>query len=256
MADTEDFTDKFLELSKQTIDQQAKTFLVCFVLEFLGKAEEILQTTEEFRKFLPPDQPDAGVVDEFQAHLFLEKRDETLTVKALRENMKQVRLANHHPVALVEYLLWKYKKTAADLLRPPKGVDPELLKLLDEAIAEFKAAMAARAEREAKMAKLEAIAANGGVKGLAAKSELEQMKSQDLLEQNRREVTSEARKRKAEKLVANDKSYEERLRKEKEAKMKEEEERLAIEKAKQAQAEQLKKAESRAKLAARAKLWQ
>jgi len=52
------------------------------------------------------------------------------------------------------------------------------------------------------MAELEATAALGGVKGMAAKAQLEQMKSEDLLEQNRREVTSAANKRKAQRVRA------------------------------------------------------
>jgi len=50
------------------------------------------------------------------------------------------------------------------------------------------------------MAELDAIAAQGGVKGMAAKAQLEQLKSEDLLEQNRREVLSAANKRKAQKV--------------------------------------------------------
>ena len=68
--------------------------------------------------------------------------------------MKQVRLANHHPVALLEYLLWKYSKSVKEVFTPPKGVDPALIAALDAAIEEYKATLAIREAREAKMRKV------------------------------------------------------------------------------------------------------
>eukprot|EP01094_Clydonella_sp_ATCC50884_P026998 TRINITY_DN757_c0_g1_i1.p1 TRINITY_DN757_c0_g1~~TRINITY_DN757_c0_g1_i1.p1 ORF type:complete len:277 (+),score=132.33 TRINITY_DN757_c0_g1_i1:65-832(+) len=253
---SEDFTGKFMEVTSKSLDEQARFFLQTFVLEFNGAFEPVLAITEEFRKFLPAGAaPDSGVVEEFAAHQFLESRDETLTVRELRENLKQVKLANHHPVALLEYLLWKYQKTAAEAFTPPKGVDPALLAALDQAIEDFKRALAIREAREAKMRKLEEIAAKGGVKALAAKNELEQMQKEDQLEQNRREITSGAKKRAAAKAVANDTSYAERIQREKEEAMRQEELRLAEESRKREEAEAAKAAESKARLKARAALW-
>jgi hypothetical protein len=164
-------------------------------------------------------------------------------------------LANHHPVALLEYLLWKYHKSAAQLFTPPKGVDPALLRALDEAIEQFKQILAVRQAREEKMRQLEVAASVGGVKGMAARNQLEQMKQEDELEQRKRELTAAAAKRKAQKAVDNDTSYAERVRLEKEKAMAEEQERLAREQQEREEAERLKKEESRNRLKAKAALW-
>jgi len=88
------------------------------------------------------------------------------------------------------------------------------------------------------MEDLEKLAAAGGVKALAAKNELEQMKAADQLEMNRNEITAGAKKRYAEKNATD--PYEE------------EQKRLAKEKAEKDAAEQAKRDEARARLAARA----
>jgi len=44
---------------------------------------------------------------EYSAHIFLEKRGETLTVKDLRDYMKLLDLDANHAVAMIEYLLFK-----------------------------------------------------------------------------------------------------------------------------------------------------
>ncbi len=78
---------QFLELSRSGINEQSKYFLRSFVMDFAGNFEEVLDLAEEFKKFAPPgrDLNAVGTLPEFETHLFLEKRDETLTVKALRE---------------------------------------------------------------------------------------------------------------------------------------------------------------------------
>jgi hypothetical protein len=72
----------------------------------------------------------------------------------------------------------------------PVGLDPEL----ERAIEEFSQTKKAR---ENKLKDLEAKAAQGGVKGLAAKNEIEQMETQDQTEMNRLELTLNAAKKKS-----------------------------------------------------------
>ena len=92
-------------------------------MEFAGSFEEVLDLAAEFRKYGSDDgQKEINELDEFECHRFLEKRGETLTVKALRENiMKELDLDQNHRVSFIEYCLWKYKKTVAQLFAPPKG---------------------------------------------------------------------------------------------------------------------------------------
>jgi len=247
-----DFTAQFKELAKKNIDDQTKFFLTQFVLDFCGQFDEVLDIAEAFRKYVPKDQAKtAGSVDELQAHLFLEKRDETLTVKELRDYLKQVHLGNHHPVAITEYLLWKYKKTAKELFEPVKGVDPALIAALEKAIDQYKEALAIKQAREEKMRELERVAALGGVKGMTAKNQLEQMRSEDQLELNRREISSAAAKRRAQKAVDQDDGSAARERA-----LKEEQERLERERQQKDEEERKTKEDSRNRLKARAQMWQ
>jgi len=252
----EQLTTKFKEVTRLSVTDQAKTFLHAFVLEFQGSFEEVLDISSDFSKYIRKEnQVD---LEEDAAHLFLEKRGETLTVVELRENLKkEVILEKNHNVSFIEYLLWKYHKSATDLLSPPTGtVPPELLAALDKAIADYQVVLAERKVREEKMAKLAEIAAQGGVKGKAAQNELDQMKAQDQLEQNKKELTNAAAKRKAQKLVDDKEAHAKIEQAKREAALKAEQERLAEEKRRKEEEEAQKKAESRARLKNKAALWQ
>ncbi len=49
----------------------------------------------------------------------IQKRGETLTVVKLRENLKEIDFTGRSKLAFIEYLLFKYKKTLAQLFSPP-----------------------------------------------------------------------------------------------------------------------------------------
>eukprot|EP01100_Stratorugosa_tubuloviscum_P000945 TRINITY_DN120_c0_g1_i1.p1 TRINITY_DN120_c0_g1~~TRINITY_DN120_c0_g1_i1.p1 ORF type:complete len:254 (-),score=131.29 TRINITY_DN120_c0_g1_i1:170-931(-) len=248
---TRDYTDQFRQIAVTSVDDQSKTFLRAFVLEFQGSFEQVLDLGAEFKKCIEPNSS-RGELGEFDCHLFLEKRGETLTVKELRENLKQeVNLAKEHNVAFIEYLLWKYHKTCAQLFAPVQGVNPELLAALERAIDDYQRILADRQARADRMAELQRIADLGGVKGMSAKAQLEQMKAEDILEQNKREVTSAAAKRKAQKAVDNDNT--EQLRREQA--LREEQERLEQERIRKEGEEKRKREQSRSNLAAKAALF-
>jgi len=84
-----------------------------------------------------------------------------------------------------------------ELFTMPMGINPEI----EEAIAAF---FAEKRAKEAKMTDLEAKAAIGGVKGLAAKNELAQMMAADSTEENKTELTLKAAQRRASKYSAAD----------------------------------------------------
>jgi len=241
--------DKLDEKSKATwnecvnksIDDQATAFLKAFVLEFGGgKFEEVLEIASQFKKFV--GKPDACDLEEQQAHLFLEKRDETLTVSELRKYLKEIDFDNNRRTAFLEYALWKWKKTPSEWIKELNSPKKGGTAALEAAIAAYRAVIATREAREAKMAELAKIAEQDGVKGSKAKHELEQMKSEDKLAHNKAEITAGARKRAAEKNAVDP--------------FEEEQKRLASEKAKK-EAEDKKKAEdARARLKAKSTLWE
>jgi len=222
-----------------------------FVLEFQGNFEEVLEHANEFEKFgiVPEEGKVLCELEADAAHRFLEKHGETRTVKQLRDEMKDIDIDANTRISFLEYALWKYKKTVKELLTPPgSSNDPELLKKLEEAIAAFEEVLSKRKAREQKMNELSDIAAKGGVKGLAAKNELEQLQKEDQLEQNKRELHAAANKRKAQKALNTGADRDKAL--------KEEEERLEREKKKKEEEEAKKKADARARLAAKAKMFE
>eukprot|EP00043_Microstomoeca_roanoka_P017197 m.178679 g.178679 ORF g.178679 m.178679 type:complete len:255 (-) comp16594_c1_seq1:6874-7638(-) len=238
----EEIQKKFEEVTDSSIDNQAQFFLRSFVTEFSGNFEEVLDLAEEFKKYAP----DTGVVRELEedkAHLFLERRGETLTVVELREALKAIDLDNNNRVSFIEYCLYKYSKTLAELFEEKDHKIEHLLKKLEEAIAAYQAALAVKKAREEKMKELEALAEQGGVKGMRAKAELEAMKNEDELERNKQEIQAGARKRAAQRAVDKGDPFAE------------EQKRLAEEKKKKEEEEKAKREESRRKLAERAKLF-
>ena len=146
----------------------------------------MLDLAAEFRKYGSDDgQKEISELDEFETHRFLEKRGETLTVKALRENlMKELDLDQNHRVSFIEYLLWKYKKTVHLLFEEPNPEikkqmpSKEMLEELEKAMKAYQETLDIKRKREKKMFDLEQIAKQGGVKGMTAKNELEQMKKE------------------------------------------------------------------------------
>jgi len=246
---TTDYLPRFKELSSKSIKDQAKVFLTAFVLEFQGNFEEVLELGEEFRKYgpAPEEGKELCELEADRAHYFLEKHGDARTVKQLRDEMKQIDLDANSRISFIEFLLWRYKKSLA-LLFATGGADPALIKQLEEAIEAFEKVLEFRRDREKKMKNLEEVAAKGGVKGLAASNELEQMKKEDQLAQNKKELTAAALKRKAEKAVKSGDGREKAL--------KEEQERLEKEQKRKEEEERKKREDARGRLKAKASLFE
>jgi len=232
---------KWNEIVAQSIDEQANVFLRAFVLDFAGGGfEEVLDIASQFKRYAPKE----GVPDleEHKAHLFLEKRGETLTVQQLRLTLKDIDVDNNNRVAFLEYALFKWKKTPqqffTELAKPPQRGGAAL----EAAIAEYRKVIAIREARENRIEELKAEADAGGVKGAKAKNELAQLLHEDQLHQNKAEITSAAKKRAAEKTAIDP--------------FAEEQKRLEEEKKKKDAEEKAKQDESRAKLKAKTSLWE
>jgi len=244
-----DYPTKFAEVTATNIDAQCKYFLTRFVLDFQGRFDEVLDISEDFKKMASDTRnsaPKDRELNEFMAHLFLERKGETLTVKALREHMNEIDLDKNHNVSFIEYLLWKFQKTLTELFKP-SGASPELIEALNKAISAHQDVVAIKRAREEKMAELERVAELGGVKGMTAKNQLEQMKNEDSLAQNKAEITAAAQKKKAQKAVEKDDGSAAR-----EKALKEEQARLEAERLAKEEADRKAKSDSRARLKAKA----
>jgi hypothetical protein len=242
---------KFDAICATDPDSQAKTFLKAFMRDYLQRVDEILGIAEDFKSSLPksifevPEGTDPCYeMDELEAHKFLEKNGETMTVRDLRAAIADIDINKNFKVGLIEFLLFKFEKSVDALLDGLENAQslPHLEEALEKAIEECKKVMAEKKAKEAEMARLQEIADKGGVKGMAAKATLAQMLAADKLEENRREIQAAANQRKAKKQLeeggkdAVDKALQD-AKKEKE------------------EAERKKKEESRAKLAARAAMF-
>jgi len=247
------YVAQWAEVVAKDVDAQTKQFLRQFVLDFQGKFEEVLDICTEFKKYQPEAQRGTPLreLPEFECHLFLEKRDEALTVKALRENLKaEIRLDPHHNVAIMEYLLFRYKKKLAQLFAPPPpgGVPAHLLAALDRAIDAYNAVAEAERARLEELAQVEADAANAarGLDKFQANKKKEQLQGQEFGSAFAKLQARKA-KREAEEALANAPKIDP---------YEEEQKRLAAEKAKQEEEDRRQKEESRNRLKSRAALWQ
>lgn len=108
-------------------------------------------------------------LDEFNAHRFLEKVQETKTVKELREQLKAIDLDFNKRMAMLEYCLFRYKKSVSDFVGRPQGDNS---KEIDQASAMLEAVQKAldeslRAAAEAKQAAEDSKAAAAAAKHAA-----------------------------------------------------------------------------------------
>jgi len=245
-AENAEYLQRLKELQDQSIGEQVKFFLQAFVMEFAGSFETVLNEVDEFKSFLKGSAD--GQLDEIQAHYFLEKRGETHTAIEFREKMRQIDLDFNKRISITEWLVFKYKKTLKGLFTPPpKGaVDPKFLKALNEAIEKHEAVHKAKAEKEAKTANLEALVKSGGPGASKAKVELMGLKGEDPAKHGASAIDAIASKLKAQRELKAAKPVDP---------FEVEQQRLAEEKKKKEQEEKAKKDESRARLAARSKMW-
>jgi len=247
-----EYKKQFQEVVAKTVDEQAAFFLRAFVLEFQGKFEEVLELGTQFKKYLPESGQE---LEEDMLHRFLEVRGETKTVVEFRDALKKMDVDQNRKTAFVEFCMWKYNKSLAELFAPAgKNVTKELLEALEKAIAAYQEVQKKKEAREKEIARLQAIVDGnpGGVKGMAAKNQIEQMLHEDELERNRQEVTTAAKKRAAEKAVEKGAGPDD---KEKEKALKKEQERLRVEQLKKEEEEKATRNASRQRLSNRAALW-
>jgi len=231
--------EKLVTLGEKTYKEQAVWFLNAFWKKFAEReAETVWKNVEMMAQLDTVKKAQGCALDEFMAHHFLEKNDETLTVQKMREQLREVGIDKIRLVPLVHYLIFKYKADWHYLVTAPQGNQEEIAKaqrMLDEVKALLEQAQqredearkdeaaAKRAAQEAQAAKLEQEAAlaevkaqedaynhrtedlkrqttQGGVVQMnKAKNELAQHLAAETLPLRRARITAEAATKKAEK---------------------------------------------------------
>merc|ERR1711943_156534 len=105
--------DKLHDLCKKTYKEQAVWFLNCFWEDFAEKEAELLWQYVLKNAELDLENHEEGCgLDEMKAHVFLEKFDETLTVREMRAKLRSTGAIGETErpknVPLTHYLLYKY----------------------------------------------------------------------------------------------------------------------------------------------------
>jgi len=242
---------KFKEVASLPTDEQTKFFLKAFAADFIGSFQSVLDLAGEFLRFAPSS--DASDLDEFQAHRFLEKKNETLTVVELRSFLNELDIDKNKRLAFIEYLLYKHKKTLVQLFTPPPGgPSPAALAALDEAITTYQLVVNKKNAFEKRREELlKIIAEEKGVKKADAQKELDTIKGAYEINLQKDAMSAKGAKSRAQKAVEDSiKNPDPELA------YREEQERLEREKKAKQDEEEQKRKEARAALKARTTQWQ
>merc|ERR1712232_684318 len=182
--------DKLHDICKKTYKEQAVWFLNCFWEDFAEKEAETLWKYVETNEKLDLENHEEGCgLDEMKAHVFLEKFDETLTVREMRAKLRSTGAIGESErpklVPLTHYLLYKYDAAWHVLVDETRQGDNEeemekAEKLLEEVMAAFKESearasdarnalnAAISAENQAKEREAEAVEAENQAKAREA----------------------------------------------------------------------------------------
>jgi len=211
---------KFKKLAASSIDDQQDFFLKSFVFALGDEWKSLVALKKTFVKSLKDVSAEGEELNEIQASQLLQQSGVARTAQQRTAELKDVDLDNNKMISFLEYCLLHYKAMVLEEYYKRHGQDcphdlthkgvgiigvgPQLLEelfhipegLSEELIAALAALSKAQRERSAKQKKLEETAEKGGVKGLAAKNELEQMEKEDLTEMRKVEITLKAAKKK------------------------------------------------------------
>eukprot|EP01104_Vermistella_antarctica_P019295 TRINITY_DN74_c0_g1_i1.p1 TRINITY_DN74_c0_g1~~TRINITY_DN74_c0_g1_i1.p1 ORF type:complete len:303 (+),score=109.63 TRINITY_DN74_c0_g1_i1:44-910(+) len=221
--------DKLNDLASRTYKEQAIWFLNAFWYKFETEAEKVWEAKHLFGELDLEKKQDGCALDEMQLHRVLEKLDRSLTVRDLRNKLRDAGAVGDRVkvLGLCHYLFTHHKVEWKTMVNATQGDNQEELQkaqaMLDEATAGCTAAQAAaeaarQAEAELKASQadlaaqqkayddktntLTAKSEGGGVSGLRAKNELAQHLAEDPLPLRRARITNEAAVKKAERARA------------------------------------------------------
>ena len=111
---------KFKELTSKNFTEQAKWFLNGFWDDVSNDAEFIWKCVHLCHE-ISKNKAKGNELDEFEAHRFLEKLGETLSVAEMREKLRDIDIDFNKMMALTEYLIFKYKKSVKQVVESPQG---------------------------------------------------------------------------------------------------------------------------------------
>lgn len=216
-----DYVDRFQKLCSSSVEDQTEFFLKAFIFVLGNSWKDVLKISTAFSKYCREGGEGRMDLNPVQAADFLQKHGLTRTASQRSAEIKDIDLNTDNRIAMIEYLLLHYKamilreyyqRTQEDevedlsdgaigvtgvgdmlldqLFQAAVGLDPEIEKAIEEL-------MTMKREKQKKIKELQEKADQGGVKGLAAKNEIEQIAREDPTELNRLEITLNAAKRKA-----------------------------------------------------------
>jgi len=131
-------TKAFKAVQANSHTDQAIWFLNGFYEDGLGDtgAEEIWHITHKFieietgrrkyygarsKKMSQDDHKEGQSLDQFQSHRFLEHAGETKTASQLRKDLSTIDVDKNNKMSLTEFLMFKYNKTAPEVINAPQG---------------------------------------------------------------------------------------------------------------------------------------
>jgi len=209
---------KFSDLHKLSSTEQRDFFIKRFILALDDQYSDVMDLWHKFdtKAHGGKDLDVAGASD------FLQKTGKVRTATQVKAELKDVDIDGTGRITFIAYLLIHYKIMILDsyykrkgvepevelkddgvgltgvgdqlileLYSPPLGMDPELEKMMRDFALHKKT-------RETKIAELEAIIAQGGVKAMATKAELEKLTGENSSELNHLEAKIKASTKKAE----------------------------------------------------------
>jgi len=241
---------QFKELTANGIEDQMDFFLKSFIFALEDNWKEVARLAETFKKYTRNGGEGRDDLNVVQAADFLQKNGLERTALQRTEELKDIDLDNNGRICFVEYLLLHYKimilseyykrtgekstedfskggigitgvgfKLLDELFTLPMGLDPELIKAIDEFTAKKKA-------REAKIDKFQATISKYGadsVQGKTATHELKVLEVEDKTDMNRVEITLEAAKKRSSKSSGEEALQQKKKTEEDEAKRKRDE---------------------------------
>lgn len=212
------FSNLHSALCKASTEEQRDFFVKRFILALDDRYSEVLDLWTKFNT-----RAAGGIdLDFVGASDFLQKNGKARTATQIKGELKDVDVDSNGRTSFIEYLLLHYKIMILDSYYKRKGVDPEvelkddgvgLVGVGDQLILELYSPPLGmdtdlekmmrdfavhKRTREAKIAELEAIIAQGGVKAMATKAELDKLTAENGAELNHLEAKIKAATKKAE----------------------------------------------------------
>jgi len=170
--------DKLHDVCQKTYKEQAVWFLNCFWEEFAEKEAELIWQYVLKNAELDLENHEGGCgLDEMKAHVFLERFDETLTVREMRAKLRSTGAIGESErpklVPLTHYLLYKYNANWHTLVDETRqGDNKEELEKAEQMLKEVQAAFqeSERAAAAARKALVEAQSKEADAKSREAEA--------------------------------------------------------------------------------------